>query len=51
MVKKAKAEPTNKLEGGDSSEPLIPKEYCDLAEVFSKKRSLTHFHPTALWIV
>lgn len=37
LLMEAKAENANKLEGGDSLEPLTPKKSSDLAAVFSKK--------------
>lgn len=40
-VEKVKVETANTLEESDSSEPLIPKEYRDLAEVFGEKESDT----------
>lgn len=49
-IRKAKAETANKLEEGDELKPLIPEEYCDLAEVLSKKNQ-TPSHPTDIQTV
>lgn len=38
-AKRVKVKATNKLKGEETSESLIPKEYCDFSEVFSKEES------------
>lgn len=38
-IRVVRAETTNTLKGGDELELLIPEEYCDLAEVFSERKS------------